>query len=381
MTTDKAHSASAQDILERPEGSLIAGMRALPLAKILLQYWSHVAPENRKIAVLNLLKGIAVREPLRLFSSLLHGRKVAQTEISQPPLFVLGHWRSGTTYLHELLALDPKHIVPNTLECFGPDHFILLEDRLLKRDKTTKRAMDNVEVSLRTPQEDEFALMNMGIPSPYLRIIFPNAWPIPNLDWLTLEPLTKKQKTQWQKALLLFCKRLTYFKGNKRLVLKSPPHTARIPVIKAIFPEARYLFLSRNPLNVIPSTMKTWELLSRRHGLSQPLEETLVKSFDEALESYQLVHEAYERGKALLNPNQIIEVRYEDLIANPVQTLQNCYDHLGLGDLEPLKKKLLERQKREKNYASGLYQLNPQQEEKIKATLKPWFTRFGYEEQ
>jgi len=178
-----------------------------------------------------------------------------------------------------------------------------------------------------------------------------------------------------------FCKRLTYFKGNKRLVLKSPPHTARIPVIKAIFPEARYLFLSRNPLNVIPSTMKTWELLSRRHGLSQPSKETLAKNFDEALESYQLVHEAYERGKALLGPNQIIEMRYEDLIANPVQALQHCYEQLGLGDFEPLKSKLLDKKKRQKNYSSGLYQLNPQHEEKIKATLKSWFVRFGYIEQ
>ena len=380
MTTDQVYSASKQGTLRKPEAALIAGMRALPLAKILLQYWSHVAPENRKTAVLNLLKGIAVREPLRLFSGLLYGKKVAQTEISHPPLFVLGHWRSGTTYLHELLALDPKHITPNTLECFGPDHFVLLEERLLKRDKITKRAMDDVEVGLKTPQEDEFALLNMGIPSPYLRILFPNAWPIPNLQWLTLESLSEKQKSQWQDALLLFCKRLTYFKGNKRLALKSPPHTARIPVIKAIFPEARYLFLSRNPLNVIPSTMKTWELLSRRHGLSQPSKETLAKNFDEALESYQLLHEAYERGKALLDPKQIIEVRYEDLIANPVQALQNCYEHLGLGDFEPLKSKLLDRQKRQKNYSSGLYQLNPQHKEKIKATLKPWFARFGYEE-
>ena len=41
------------------------------------------------------------------------------------PVFVIGHWRAGTTLLHELLVRDPRHTYPNTYDCFGPNHFLL----------------------------------------------------------------------------------------------------------------------------------------------------------------------------------------------------------------------------------------------------------------
>jgi hypothetical protein len=91
------------------------------------------------------------------------GRKIAATKLTDDPVFIIGHWRSGTTYLHELFVLDEQFTTPNTFECFMPHHMILSEwfvKRFLKFLIPAQRPMDNVAAGWGRPQEDEFALWN-----------------------------------------------------------------------------------------------------------------------------------------------------------------------------------------------------------------------------
>src|SRR5687768_14204774 len=64
---------------------------------------------------------------LRLMQERVYGRKAANTPIKEPPVFIIGHWRSGTTLLHELLVLDKRHNFPTTYQCFAPGHFLVTE--------------------------------------------------------------------------------------------------------------------------------------------------------------------------------------------------------------------------------------------------------------
>src|SRR6478672_3406893 len=113
---------------------------------------------------------------LRYAQAGLYGRRISEAVV-EPPVFILGHWRSGTTLLHELLVQDPRHGYPNTCQCFDPCHFLLTE-RLIRRYFNwvlpARRIMDNMAVGWGRPQEDEFALALLGAPSPYLTIAFPN---------------------------------------------------------------------------------------------------------------------------------------------------------------------------------------------------------------
>src|SRR5438477_476776 len=45
------------------------------------------------------------------------GRRIAKTSIREAPIFIIGHWRTGTTLLHELLILDERHTYANTYQC------------------------------------------------------------------------------------------------------------------------------------------------------------------------------------------------------------------------------------------------------------------------
>src|SRR6266568_3772694 len=158
---------------------------------------------------------------LRFFEEAIYRDAVARTEIKQPPLFILGHWRSGTTLLHELLITDPRHGFPNTYQCLEPNHFILTErlfTRLFAWLLPSRRPMDNMAAAWDRPQEDEFALCMLGERSPYLTIAFPNNGPV-DQEYLDLERLTHEQRGRWKQTLYSFLQKVTY-KDPKRLVLK-----------------------------------------------------------------------------------------------------------------------------------------------------------------
>src|SRR5262249_38047339 len=83
---------------------------------------------------------------LRYLQEALYGGRIERTPIRRAPLFIIGHWRTGTTLLHELLILDERHTFPNTYQCLEPNHFLLTE-RLITRGlpflMPSHRPMDN----------------------------------------------------------------------------------------------------------------------------------------------------------------------------------------------------------------------------------------------
>ena len=91
------------------------------------------------------------------------------------PVFILGFWRSGTTYLHELLQQDVKVMVPTTANCIFPQFFKMFGGSLRKyfADMADIRSGDGINVGWQSAQEDEFALMMLGQPTPYWWFGFP----------------------------------------------------------------------------------------------------------------------------------------------------------------------------------------------------------------
>ena len=104
----------------------------------------------------------------------------------------------------------------------------------------------------------------MGVPSPYLRIAFPNE-PRDYLDYLDLN-LSADELLVWETQLQRFLKSLA-IAHKKRLILKSPTHTSRIGTLAEMFPKARFLHIVRDPRSVYPSTMKLWRVLDEAQGL------------------------------------------------------------------------------------------------------------------
>jgi len=198
---------------------------------------------------------------LRWLEAAAYGRIIRKTEISQPPIFILGHWRTGTTLLHELLIRDERFGFPTTYECLAPCHFLLTErllSRLLWFLIPSRRPMDNMPAGFDRPQEDEFALCLLGAGSPYEMIAFPNR--APGQEFLDLVDVSPRRLRRWRRTFKTLLRTITC-KTGKRLILKSPPHTARIPVLKQMFPGAVFIHIVRDPYVVFPSTLNLWRTL------------------------------------------------------------------------------------------------------------------------
>lgn len=308
---------------------------------------------------------------------LLYGRKIAEAEIPQAPIFIIGHWRSGTTHLHELLVRDDRFAFPTTYECFAPYHFLVTEwivPRLTWFLLPRKRPMDNMTAGFDRPQEDEFAICAMGAPTPYVRMAFPNHGPR-YLELLNMENVDPADLDRFKKALGYFVRALTV-KKQKRLVMKSPPHTGRIALLAEMFPGARFVHLVRNPYALFPSMYRTWQALDLAQGFQIPHFAGLDRFI---LDCFQRMYRGFERQRQQIDPSHICDVRYEDLVDDPLGQVQRVYEQLELGNFEQVRPKLEQYVRRQRHYKPNRHALDPQIKQEIDERWAEYFERYGYD--
>ncbi len=313
---------------------------------------------------------------LRQVQEILFGEQVANTPIPDDPIFIIGHWRTGTTLLHEYLILDERHNYPTTYECLDPNHFLLTEDffrRWLRFLVPSRRPMDNMAAGWERPQEDEFALCMLGVPSPYLTIAFPNR-PPQYSEYLDLEGLSPRALRQWKQAFVRFLRQVTY-RNPRRLVLKSPPHSCRIPVLLEMFPNARFIHIVRDPYVVFPSTVNLWKSLYRAHGLQRP---TFAGLEEYVFSTFLRLYDRLEAGRRLIPPGRYHELRYEDLVRDPVGQMRALYERLDLGGFENLLPRLKTYLEGTRGYETNRYELAPELREAITHRWGEVIDRYGY---
>lgn len=308
---------------------------------------------------------------------LVYRRQFRDARLSDDPVFIIGHWRTGTTWLHDLLRLDPRHSYPSTYQCFDPNHFLLTEN-FFRRFATvlmpSKRPMDNMDAGWEKPQEDEFALAMMGLPSPYQTIAFPNRRSH-DQDYEDVESLPLAQRDRWERAFVHFLQRVTLARPG-RLILKSPTHSFRIRTLLRLFPQARFIHLVRDPYVVYPSTLHLWKSLYHAHGLQRPHFRGLE---DRVLSTFERMHAAIERDRHLIPPDRFLELRYEDLVENPLDQLRQVYDHLDLGPIDPALPSIETQLATQSDYRTNRYHLSDSDRALVTRRWGHVIRRHGYE--
>jgi hypothetical protein len=236
-----------------------------------------------------------------------------------------------------------------------------------------RRPMDNMAAGWDRPQEDEFALCLLGQPSPYQRLAFPNR--PAEAGALDLHGLSPRALRRWKAALTRLLRELTFARGGRRLVLKSPPHTCRIPTLVEMFPDARFVHLIRDPYALYPSTLHLWRVLYGAHGLQRPSWEGLPEYI---LDTFVHMYDRLEEGKRLVPAGRFHELRYEDLVRGPVGRLEALYRHLDLGDFEPARPHVEAYLAGLKNYQTNRYVLTPAERRTITCRWGAVIQRYGY---
>lgn len=292
----------------------------------LLRQWGHDIDLRYHQRLLFMTTMSALNSVAARLEARLYGKAIAATAI-QPPLFILGHWRSGTTLLHNLLASDPQFAAPTLFQTLYPHAFLVLERPLWPFGvlAPSTRLLDNIQFGFGQPQEDEFALCNATLLSPYMTWAFPRSKS--HFDaYLTLAQIPAQEYRRWCQMFVHFLRKVT-LRANRRLVLKSPAHTARIRTLLELFPEAQFIHLSRNPYTIFQSTKHLYQTMFRTTSLQQIGDLDLNEM---VLRRYEIVYERFLAERSLIPAGHYCELRYEDLIANPLRSLQQIYAELGL---------------------------------------------------
>lgn len=286
------------------------------------------------ITALSLLNSVYRSKEERLYHD-----AIANTPITQSPLFILGHWRSGTTHLHNLIAQDSNQFAfANTYQVVNPHTFLCTEDvntRRFARLVPKKRPMDNIALSFHTPQEDEFAPCLITLRSLYLGITFPRREDFYG-RYLTFRGVPREEIEEWKRGFLWFLKKLT-LKYGRAIVLKSPPHTARVGLLLEMFPDARFVHIHREPYTVFQSCQHFYDTAMWYTYLQRP---QLDQVNERIIRRYVTLYDAFFEERPLIPHGNYHEVSFEDLERDPVGQVRGIYEKLKLSGFEKVRSKL-----------------------------------------
>lgn len=347
-------------------------------ASVAFNYFRKRPPLSwRKFGRIATIPGCALyNSAMAAAEKLVYGRRIASTQIHPQPLFIIGHWRSGTTLLHNLVCADRQFTFSNMYQVAFPRHFLLTENivgPLTSPFIPKTRPMDNMPTGWKLPQEDEIALCAMHLISPYLMIGIPDRPAY--VQYLEMEDVSPEELQVWKDAFRYFMTKLT-IRENKPIVLKSPTHTFRVKLLQEMFPQAKFLYIYRNPFDVFKSSIHLRTTMFEENSLG----EIDYDSFeDDVLYLYDRFFKAYERDRQNVPAGNLHEVRYEDLEQDPLGELEKAYEALGLSGFEEVSRTLEPEIPKLKRYKKNQYSsLDPVTKHRIYTRLRPAIERYGY---
>lgn len=265
--------------------------------------------------------------PLNILQWVLYGRRLHNEQVMEPPIFIIGPWRSGTTFFHDLMARDKQFGTISTLQLIAPSAFLIL--RVFNRIATRLygkrgRGVDDFSYSLLSPQEEENVLLKTSS-SAFYRFYLDPANFLDYLDRL-IRPSQKYLQIFNHDYLRLL--RVTSFANHgKRLLLKNPPNTARIKELLSIWPQAQFITLIRKPEDIVRSYIDLNRYVFRRiHG--DRVDDSFI--VDHSIRIYESVMRIYLLTLSLIPTQNLIEIRYEDLVSDRNSTIRMVYDRFNL---------------------------------------------------
>ncbi|MBI5933602.1 MAG: sulfotransferase [Chloroflexi bacterium] len=267
-----------------------------------------------------------------------------KTQPIEKPLFLLGNFRSGSTFLHRLLSRDATtftsltiwdiYLAPSVTQKKLTQFVFRLDARLgghLNRalrafDKRTLGKFRIHPISFFQPEEDENILFH-NWSSYFVSYLFPFMDEMPRYHYFD-ESIPAEERRQIMAFYKSMLQRHLYATGKKYFVAKNPAFSPKIETLAEFFPDARIIYLVRNPLDMLPSTV-SWINYARR-VFTEPEEKYLY--IDEIL---GITQHWYRHPLRYLDahpsPRHLI-LKYDDLIQRPEQVIRGFYEQFGYPD-------------------------------------------------
>jgi hypothetical protein len=267
-----------------------------------------------------------------------------KTQPVERPLFLLGNFRSGSTFLHRLLSRDAEtftsltiwdiYLAPSVTQKRLTQFFSRLDYRLgghLHRllfafDKRTLGKFRIHHISFFQPEEDENLLFH-NWSSYFVSYLFPFMDDMPRYHFFD-EAIPLEERREIMAFYKSMLQRHLYATGKKYFVAKNPAFSPKIETLAEFFPDARIIYLARNPLDMLPSTV-SWINYARR-VFTEPEEKYLYLEEILAITQHWYRH-PLRYLDAHPSPRHLI-LKYDDLIMRPEQVIRGFYEQFGYPD-------------------------------------------------
>lgn len=325
--------------------------------------------------ILFITMNILSSAPLRMYERMKFNKKIKNIQVKQP-LFILGYYRSGTTFLHYLLSKDPRFGYCATYEVMLPHIFLSsgsFSKKIMGAALPENRPMDNLKMGADLPKEEEFALASIGIESVAAGYFFPKRLQEYFNNYVLFN--NEQTATNWKQNLDYFLKKVSYKYGDKPLVIKSPANTGRIKQILELYPDAKFIHIHRNPYQVYLSNERLYEKILPMLAFHK-VDNKTVEEF--IFNSYFATYNNFFEQKQLIKPENLFEFSYDDFTANPVENLRAAYSHLGYADFEETEVLINKELLNYKNYETNKFNLSSEIKEEIYKRWEDVFRKLNY---
>lgn len=326
-----------------------------------------------------LLAGISAlaRSPLSLWERRHADNLLAELNVPAP-IFIVGHWRSGTTHLYNTLSASGAFSYVRPLEAGLPANMLTLNRwfrRSLENALPSSRLIDRVPVKPDSPQEDEVGMANLSSLSFFHGIYFPRAFHEHFRRGVFLEGVSEAQIASWEKEFLRYLLKLHLSQSARPLLIKNPVYTARIAQLRRLWPEARFIHIHRNPYAIFPSMRNFYRKLFPALAL-QPYDNLDMDTH--IFETYARMMQALERDRADVPDGHWVEFSYDELTEQPMETLAGIYEKLSLPDFEQHRPQMERYLGSIEQYRKNRFELDEASRKRISEQWAPWIEAYGY---
>jgi hypothetical protein len=254
-----------------------------------------------------------------------------KASMEYPPVFIIGHWRSGTSFLHDLLCQVYPATYTTTYHATFPNNLFAFKGLIkffMWVFMPRKRPTDAMKMHPDLPQEEEIALGHERLFSFYYWFYFPREAEQLADEFMYLHDPLSTRSINFQQHYREFIHRCQLNTGGEIFISKNPANTARIAVLKHQFPDARFIYIKRDPYETLQSSLIFFQSLLKGISL-QDYEEQEIDQF--ILKNYKRMIGTYLDTKNLIPSGHLIELRYEDLIKHPAKILSEITGRLDVG--------------------------------------------------
>lgn len=320
-------------------------------------------------------------EPLR-WVELAYNPKIRRHTLAKDPIFILGFYRSGTSYMHELMTKDDRLGYHTNFQMVLPE-VMLSGERILRpffdficRVFNIEDKVHRVRLSFRGPGEEDAGMTTLVNPrGAQWGYFFPKMALTHFQQYVLFENIPPSEKKAWEEDFVFLLKKISMANQNKQLVLKSPPNTARVKQLLSLYPNAKFILIHRNPYEVYTANKRFWEVTRQVYAVGGF---GTIDVNGIIMDTYARTMDRYLSEKDLVPEGQLIEIAYADFIQKPMENMQKIYKTLQLGDFSYCESKMQRFVDAQKSFVRLQYELPETEGKTVTRKFEPYIRHWNY---